>query len=220
MNITLPPKSDAYPEPAHVASFETFTAGLNTFLGADFSRQIDGSLHLNAASILARDIAFTEHTLGEASQVARDICTYTAERVAQGRATVLARPLAFIVKDGVDEAAATEGITVEDLDLRAGPNWQSIRPYIAHRLVEDLQSYRDAHVDSTSTTSKRIIDNIDSWLPVVTAVAHETTQDIIVTDSPQLLPGVEVIALANASSDDEHQGKQFREQLPKPNPYD
>ncbi len=211
MDILLPPKSDESPKPAHVASFETYLGAINgLFLGADFYTDIRGDLHLNAASILAQDIGAAEHTRLEAAQVARDICTYTAERIALGRATTTV----FEGQAEPDKAVATRGITLLEFDPRAKPTWQTIRPYVAHRLLEDLQHYRESLVDWQSPAAKQTIANIDQWKPIVRHVATETTYDVLVTDSPQLLPGVEVIALAHGVGG----SKRFM-QKPPANPF-
>ena len=182
------------PKPAHVASHEVYLTGLNSmYMGADFSQGLNGSLRLNAAPILANDIPPAKHNELEAAQVVRNVCTYTARRIELGMATTVGRP--FIMQDG-EQAGSTHALLPEEqaeLGLQPGQSWTEIRQFVAQRLIRDLVDYRESIVDTATATKAR--ENVDGWLPILRQVSEEFGQEVFVTSGPQLLPGVEVIAL-------------------------
>ena len=192
--MTSPDQPPVGPKPAHIASHEVYLAGLDAqYLGADFSQGLNGSLRLNAATIIARDITRVGHTELEAAQVVRNICTYTARRIELGRATTTGLPF---VTQAHEPMASTHALLAEErseLGLDDGQTWVDIRKFVAERLIRDIADYHESLVDDSRTAQER--DNISSWLPTLRQVAEEMEQEVVVTSGPRLLPGVEVIAL-------------------------
>lgn len=177
------------PKPPYVASFETYLAAIDVqFMGADFSENLLGETHMNAAIILGKDISVLGHDDREAAQVVRDICNYTAKRIEQGRALAISAP--FRTQHGAMHS--THSLAAEDLGEPQASTWLDLRQSVAQRLVDDLEGYWEEHADNPR--SQDIRSNISDWLSFARQIADEFGREIIVTEGPRLLPGVRFIA--------------------------